>query len=315
MDYELWDFVDRGDQLRDFWKVAHQELVLPIVLVAGEEGMGKSYLLEEFSKECQRQQVSLASVDFNENDLGEVYFNIILKVANQLGKTHLDAVLSAIYDIREKGFTKLAGEAAPPAAAEAGPGENIRTGGETTLAGPGMQIHNEATLEIGRIAAGANVNINPVINQLQTEDPLVKEWAKAALTAVFLKELEAFTAQQRLVLLFDHWEAANSDAVLWVKENLVAWVLAQPPPQAVMYIASPEYPKIEKARGRAWATELSELSHDAARTFWIERWKLPEDKFEAAWETSGGEPRQLYWAARRRKRELENKPGGGVYTG
>ena len=100
----------------------------------------------------------------------------------------------------------------------------------------------------------------------------------------------------------------------WVKENLVEWVLAQPPPQVVMYLASPEFPKFEKARGRAWAAQLSELSHDDARLFWLDKWKLPEEFFESAWENSGGEPRLLFWAAQRRKRELANK-AGGVYTG
>ncbi len=315
MDYEIWDFVDRGDQLQDFWKVAHQERALPIVFLAGDEGIGKSYLLEEFSKECQRQQVALANVDFNEKGLGDEYFNVVLKVASQLGKTHLDQVLRAIEQIREAGLKKLAaGAAETPPVVPAGPGADIHTGGESTTSPPAALIHNEATLEIGSIAKGANVNINPVFNQLYTDDPLVKEWAKAELTAVFLKELAAFTSQQRLVLLFDHWEAAGTDTARWAKENLVEWVLAQPPPQIVLYIASPEYPKFEKARGRAWATELSELSYESARLFWIEKWSLPEELFASAWENSGGEPRLLFWAARRRKREIENK-AGGVYTG
>jgi hypothetical protein len=319
MDYVLWDFVDREEQLTDLWKVAHQERMLPIVFVAGEEGMGKTYLLEEFRQECQRRQVAQAGVDFNEKGLGEEYFNIILKVASQLGQQHLDKVLRAIEHIRQTGLKKLAAETSSAGApAEAGgAGEapaGVSTGGETTAAAPGVTIHNEATLEIGNIARGANVAVNPIFNALYTDDPLVKDWAKTELTAVFLKELADFTAQQRLVLLFDHWEAASTGAARWVNENLVDWVLAQPPPQVVLYLASPEFPKIEKARGRAWAARLAEFTQEVAHQFWVERWKLPEEFFESAWENSGGEPRLLFWAARRRKRELDNQ-AGGVYTG
>jgi hypothetical protein len=98
------------------------------------------------------------------------------------------------------------------------------------------------------------------------------------ITSAFKECLETLAEQKNLVLLLDHWEAANDETRRWLQDELLQWVLDGVPPRLVIVVACELQPNWYQRRRDIAPLEIAELPEAAVRLYWIEKKHLPEDK-------------------------------------
>lgn len=314
MDYILDDFVDRSPQLDFMWQIARQEVESRILIIEGNDGIGKSYLLKEFLAECQEEGIESVRVDFVEKDWDPGYMYIIKEILNQLGtqsfaplehmiretiqQSARDHVQADARDIQSKRGTEQSPPVPKPAPIPK-ESENppLNASGVTPVRSGGVNITGGQN--IFRDVAGRD--IITLIQIIQREDPFVQAWASARIAEALKNCLIEITSKRSIVFILDHWQKVDKDTRRWLERSLIKWAADDILPKASIVLAVESSSELNP-RKRIKRDILPELDEESVRIYLVKKCGLSDKEVPEIFRVTGGIPLMLTMAVARRKR-------------
>lgn len=298
------DFVNREEQLATLWKMIRQEVDQRVLLICGPDGMGKTYLLDEFRAECEAKGINCACIEFVEGS-DQSYMTIVLNVYKQLGPEGFEHLIQTITETRTLGAWETV--VTPPVAARVGyPAANpVQHGTRSDGNDFAQQAIHGAKVEgdkivghVGDVGPGAQVIIGKQIEAtqyyvtqiIQRDDPWVQQMIQADITAAFRDCLIELTTTRTVAFLLDSWERATTDTRHWLRDNLLKWTLDKKLPNALAVVAGTEVPDLGRPMRRIRRLTLAGLPDEAVRTYWIEKCGLPLEDVSYVIKLSNREP-------------------------
>ncbi len=307
MTFFINDFVNREEQLTTLWKIVRQETDERVLLIHGSDGMGKTYLLNEFQAECEAEGINCVEIDFK--SLDQKYTAIVWSVYQQLGPQGFEPLVQTYEEASTLGAWKTG--ATPPLAARAEyPAANpIPPGRPNSDHDPPQTIHGDKVegdkivARVGDVGPRAQVIIGKQIEVtqiIQRDDPWVQQMIQARITAAFRDCLVKLTTARKVVFLLNCWHKATTETCDWLCHNLLDWILTKKLPDAAAVVCGLQVPDLRRSSQCIRRLKLAELPDEAVRTYWIEKRGLPPDEVPDIIEKYGGFPLLLYMLAERR---------------
>lgn len=262
------DFVNRDPELSILWRTIQLERQQRIVLISGQSGLGKSYLLEECIARCTDEGISYVWVDFAES-FDQTYIEIIHTVLRQIGAKHFARLKETLIDIRKEQeqvprLSALSKPEHPPTLANRPDG---RSGGVDF--GGQAEVHGDV---VGR-------DIYYITQIIHRGDHFDQENIQDQVTSAFQESLVEFTLTRTVVFLFDSWERlVATDTRNWLQHNLLYWILEKKLSHSVAVVAGTQVPDIRRLRLRVEKLTLSFLPNKAVQTYLAEKRGVPDDK-------------------------------------
>ena len=275
------DFVNRVEILTTIRQMAAGANGLRLIQLGGPDGIGKSYLLDESVAGFDAEQIAYVRLNFGRRSWEQGYISVVLYVWEKLGLAGSEELSQVTRRTLSSYAETLAGRpprSAPPAA-EAAAGGDSRDVIQATIA-EGQQ---------GLIAVGKNIqqvqeNFYLVI---QYDDPWIQAQIRAETTRLFRQALMAFSNTRPVVFLIDDWDQATHSLREWMQESLLGWILDKVLTQAVAVVMDNGMLQFDRHPRRIARDVLSTLAKEDIRTYWIEKRRLPEEKFAQFVEVMG----------------------------
>lgn len=291
---QIDDFVDRGAQLSDLWRIARGESQHRICTLQGDKGIGKSYLLKEFHAECRSADVVCALL--LSGKLQDVnYFNIILSLWEELKLGRSGEIHNTIRELVIPSYERLDPAGQDPQ------GRHLLADSRT------RNIY-------GNIITGevhGDVNYNNYIQVVFEGDPQTRQEVMSAVTRLLKDRLAAFSAGRRVLLLVDSWEAIAVDQQTrsWLMENLLSWVLDGELENMRIILAGTDPPSLARLPYYVRNIEMLPLLDEDITCYWVEKCKLPDAQLPIVIQVTSGIPLALSLTAEKTLFELQNNSG------
>ena len=317
----IQDFVNRNEELDFLWDMARQQVEPRILVVEAEDGMGKTYLLEEFRAECQEESNAVVCLDFAERYEDPGYMYVIKESWSQLGPVGFDLLAQTIQETLERSVRKTAQESwqdfqdqrqvRPEPVMEGNPPGEMGTPA-SIAAGMAFSQAVPAGLPAGERSGGVNItggtntfrdvagrDILHFIQVIQQEDPFVQIQARNWISEAFKQCLAQIAAQRSIVFFIDHWQKAEPTTRNWLGQSLVKWTADRLLARACVVIAGLE--GVELAPRRLLKRILlPELDEEAVYAYLVDVCKLQAEDVPKFFEIAGGVPLLLSMAVNRR---------------
>jgi len=201
LERRLAEFVDRRSELSAFCNMLESD-EKPILLVWGDEGMGKSSLLARMMHECAQRKTPKAEVVLTETRNRD-YLAIMRKIRDDIGVDFFKPFTDLVNFFTEEGYKLKI---------------KVETTGSLSVA-QGMQITQST---IGDIAA---VVIKDSMITIPRSDQAVPESERMArLTDQFIENLGDATKNELLVIFFDDIQKMAEETHNWVCGELLGAV-------------------------------------------------------------------------------------------
>ena len=275
------DFVNRERYLDILWQALNQNIHKRIILIPGDEGIGKTYLLEEYHAECKQGKIPCVRIDFLES-ANRTYLGIVHAVRMQLGANgfaHLDNTVRQ--NLAPSSQEKLL---LPPAALDvAHQVDASRSSGERS---GGVDFSGPA--QIGHDVAGRDIIY--LFQIIQREEPQVQEDVQGRITEALRSCLIELASTQSIAFLFDSWELAPTATRDWLSANLFAWALDKELPKGVVIVAGFQVPYVSRLQIRVESLMLTYLSEEAVRIYWVEKRGLSPEEVPHITRLTHGKP-------------------------
>jgi hypothetical protein len=301
------DFVNRGEQLTFFWKMAEQCVTKRIMLVRARFGMGKTYLLKEFRAECKDQRIQVVFLDLKDRYEDPGYMQIVREIVTQLGGKGFDQLINTLQTLPETINRKIAQDIQQgvlnrlPTDPQMGPPLTRPPNEPTPLPLTGeLPRQRSGGIDISggqntfRDVAGRDL-INNFIQVFYREDPYVQTLARFQVTEALKDCLVRITTQNKIVFLIDHWSDEGFDCDkelrIWLEQTLVEWTANCTLPQSCTVIAGDEGTSLEARRCMEWV-ELDDLPPEAVYHYIVKINHIPESELKQ-FEFAGGDPTML----------------------
>ena len=317
----IQDFVNRSEELSFLWEMVRQEVDPRILVVEAEDGMGKTYLLEEFRAECEEESNAVVCLDFAERYEDPGYMYVIQETWSQLGPVGFDLLAQTIQETLERSVRKTAQEnwqdfqgqrqvRQDPVVEGTQPMEMETPAG--AAAGSTSSQPVPTGLSVGERSGGVNIyggtntfrdvagrDILHFIQVIQQEDPFVQIQARNWITEAFKQCLTQVTAERSIVFFIDHWQKAEPTTRSWFAQSLVKWTADRLLARACVVIAGLE--RVDLAPRRLLKRILlPELDEKAVQAYLVDVCKLQEEEVSKFFEITGGVPLLLSMAVKRR---------------
>jgi hypothetical protein len=283
MSFLVEDFVNRQELLATLWKIIRHETDQRLLFIHGPDGIGKTYLLDEFRAECQVDKIEYVRLDFVEIP-NPNYLTVVLSVYGQLGPPGFEHLSQTIDETRSLG----AWETIDSQTGQGDGGDEI--GIYVRDIGPDAQVIGKQVINLTQI--------------IQRDDPVTQQKIQIDVTRALQDCLAEFTTTHTVVFLFDSWHKATTDIRDWLSENLLRWIADEKLPKGAAVVAGREVPDMHRPRRRIGRLALAELPDEAVRTYWVEKYGLPPDEVPDIIKYSGGMPIVMFMMAERRAMAL-----------
>lgn len=311
MTFFINDFVNREEQLTTLWKIVRQETDERVLLIHGTDGIGKTYLLNEFQAECEAEGINCVEIDFK--SLDQKYTAIVWSVYEQLGPQGFEHLVQTYTEASTLGAWKT--DTTPPVAARAEyPAANpIPPGRRNSGHDPPQTIHGDKVegdkivARVGDVGPGAQVITGKQIEVtqiIQRDDPWVQQMIQARITAAFRDCLVKLTTTRKVVFLLNCWHKATTETCDWLCHNLLDWILTKKLPDAAAVVCGLQVPDLRRSSQCLRRLTLAELPDEAVCTYWIEKRGLPPHEVPDIIKYSGRLPLLMALLADRRALEL-----------
>jgi hypothetical protein len=291
-------FVNRDAEITVFRALltdAHKH----ILLVLGDEGMGKTCVLQRLHQECGGATgPKPVLVDFRGKEPLIEPDQVIRRLRERIGGDFAAqlgrVVVGYTEDVARAAFSGLVASLA-----QAGTGGSV-------------QFTNARNIEIkGDLVGGVKFSIDnstvvinpgggPEVAQSEIETRLNTDLPDA---------LQAFQSGQPLALFFDHFESTTQIVAAWIQEHLLNLLLESQArfPNLWIIIAGRQVPMQAEAADPQYALQLQRLdplSEEAIITFWVDKCGLdPADAQQVITECEGN-PLLMVWKANDAKARL-----------
>lgn len=274
------DFVDREEQLRQLWSLVLGQIQQRVCVLNGPEGIGKSYLLKEFTAECAAKGLSvgrvLPEVSQDLNDL-----NIILRLWEDLNLGDVNELYQKVAIGRVERHIQYV-----PAPVSSGSQVGVAVSGSPSFYGPVIT---------GQVSGSVETKLELTIN----DDP-TSRWEVQAVVTPFLQERLVSSGQLgRVVLVLDSWDRVLSDSQTgsWLKDNLIRWVLEGEIPGTTLIVCGGEELEFTHLPMRVLTLNLNGLPDNAVKAYWVDRCKLSPTDVPEVIQITNGIPQALYLTA------------------
>lgn len=300
------EFVGRDEPLANLLKVARHETPKRILLVLGQFGIGKSWLLKKLEADRAEFAIEGVLVDFSVPPLGRLewgYLDVVEAVSAQLGASGLPELAELVTAVRKEAaglglVDPFATQMGAAAGAKAGDTFDVQAGD----IGAGAQVAVGSNI----IQAQGDVNLT-VVNQLgQRTDQAVQEHYQARITAALKDSLVTFAAGQKVTLVFDAWLKAATPTRDWLTRSVLTWIRDQEVSNVAAVLADDSaIPEFQGRHPLVYAMDLPIMTEAEIRTYWIDKRGLPADKAPMAVMACMGHPLTLAMIA-----DLHDMQGG-----
>lgn len=285
------DFVDRTTALKLMHNMAPGENE-SVATLFGIEGIGKSYLLQEFFGELMKagdfQPVKLTFT----GSPGTNFFDVIVNTIAYLGQEGFEEVGEAIEEAAQSANIDPAVVATEVAAAL----EQAEDGApEVPYSGQGIQIAEGAKIDQNVFSgnfAGRNLVI---VNQaLRKDDEKVQAALLGLISNAFFECLERIGRERRLVFLFDGWEQIkNEELQEWLVREFLNRLFELRLRGVIVVLASNSSPELGWWPGHLLEMEMGLLGPDDMHTYFVEKWEITPELAQELMKKSGGKPAKM----------------------
>lgn len=299
------EFVGRDEPLANLLKVARHETPKRILLVLGQFGIGKSWLLQKLKAEHAEFDVTGVLIDFAVPPLGRLewgYLDVVEAVRDQLDGEDFAALGGLVEAVRK--------EAA---------GLGLVDPFATQMGAPAVKAGDTFDVQAGDIGAGAQVAVGSniiqaqgdvnltVVNQLgQRSDQAVQEHYQARITAAFKEGLTAFAVNHKVTIVFDAWLKASTPTRDWLMQSLLAWIRDQEIANLAAVLADDAaVPEFQGRHPLVYAMDLPIMTEAEIIAYWVEKRGLAAEKAPMAVMACMGHPLTLAMIA-----DLHEMQGG-----
>lgn len=289
MFYNPADFVNRQSELETF-ALFMQSSVQRVLVICGEEGMGKSCLLQQFRQHPLVLNRKISILDFRDDPTLAQVLGVIHGLRQQW-QGEFDQALGEVELCLQQEFYARQAASVPTQLAQAFAGSGVPMTGNLTLSGS-VQAEN--------IVLGTNIvisNSSLVLNPNRGAD-LVELELNFRRSNAFREALSHLATNQPLLLLVDHYDQANELVKQWLNKNLFALALDYTPTFANLRIvvacqSSPFDPPKMVLSEILVTQKLQPFSYDIVELFWVGKRKLDKLYAQAMAKASGGHPATL----------------------
>ncbi len=199
-------FVDRLLQLDRFRRSLEGTSGRRIILIEAGPGMGKSWLLQQFTYEAVSRDAQAVLIDFSDGQAYDV-LTLARRFRDALGERHFNRLTAAI------------NEATAPRLVLS---EMNGSGNSAINIGAGAQLGD---LNVGDVAGGAIIKDNLFV--VQTDNPLLLQAIEDRVTQALFTCLNELAATTRLVFCFDSYERTAQVGEDWVSTAADRWIAGQ----------------------------------------------------------------------------------------
>jgi hypothetical protein len=200
-------FVDRLVQLERFRKSLDGASGRRTILIEAASGMGKSWLLQQFTYEATQNGAGAVLIDFSD---GQAYDVITLarRFRDALGGHHFNRLTAAINEATSPRLviSDLSNHASSSSVAF---GNNAQLG----------------DVSIGDVAGGSIIKDNLFV--VQTDNPLLLQAIEDRITQALFLCLGDLAATKRLLFCFDSYERTAQSGEEWVPTAADRWLTTQ----------------------------------------------------------------------------------------
>ncbi len=267
------DFVDRDKELADLTG-ANPPSSLRLLLVTGEEGMGKTSLLAEYADNLRQAGLEVAAIDLHGRDFMSV-LNLLTSELDSLDFSDLHKALNDLPAMLQRGLPAPEPPVGVPTPAAVPAQEDPLS---QTAAGSGFDFTGPATFNQSQLALGSifnNPNYTTVYNLYLSEDPAVKNLIISFQTRALRASLAR--SGKPLVIIFDNWDAADPLVQRWLRDNLLDWALNNKIPSLLLACsAQVGQSDLENLRGEL-TVKVGELPQQAVYEYWVIKKRLPAE--------------------------------------
>lgn len=224
-------FVDRESEMNSFCKMLDGDWPRPVLAVWGEGGMGKSSLLSRMVRECSLRDLSKVEINWSETRNYD-YLAVMRKIRDDLGALQFG------------GFTDLVNFfTVPRHRLEV----TVETSGQVDVArnaafGPNAQVG----LMAGVVLQPGAINADLMLNDARTDLAISESDRMAQLTDSFVKELNAFARQGRVVIFLDAIEKATKTTQRWIWDELFGALRADRLANVLIVVGGRNQPEIDE---------------------------------------------------------------------
>lgn len=276
------EFVGRDEPLGNLLKVARHETPKRVLLVLGQFGIGKSWLLEKLRSQRDELDIASAAIDFTVPPVGRLewgYLDIVEAVVAQVGGPAFDDLAALVDGVRKE----AAGlGVADPFATQIGPADP----GDAARAGDTFEVQAGDIGAAAQVAIGSNIvqaqgDVNmTVVNQFGANTAqAVQAHYQARITAALQAGLTEFCRERKLTLVFDAWLKGPTPTRDWLVRGILAWIRDQATPGLAAVLADDSaIPEFEVRHPLVYSMSLPTMSEAEIVDYWVTRRGLDPEK-------------------------------------
>lgn len=257
--YDLTDFVNRTDEIDAFWSLLESGRQR-VLLVEGEQDVGKSYLLDYLHQQCVNEGITVVHISFQEIRPNPIDWQTIL--------TDLADQLSDILTVDE-GFYS-----------------SVRTYPDQGQSWVNLVAHQGATINVSGTIVGRDMTtFNSASGAIGTPAMQVSPTDRQRLALRDL--LQEATKSQKVLLFFDGYEEMMPTVFAQIQQHLLTLYRSQKFRNLWVVLAGR---KLSIANRHYATMQLEPFESDHIREYWVVKLGMDEATVESMTQLSGGVP-------------------------
>lgn len=297
-------FVDRTVEIERLDSALHSEGLEKelLVLVYGQQGIGKTQLLAKYLRLGNSNRLRIAYVDLRDRD----YLGLIDEIVEGLGKTGFDDLDETYDKILAQSLVGVEQTAINRLRKQLGAYESISAPGQSV----GINFMGPVTGETQNFINGPVTINNPKIEVIYQNDlgepKKVQELNQRKITQAFQSSLRNLAAEQPIVLLLDHWEHASDPLKIWLNNHLLKWASQFQLKKALIVLSCEFLLKELEDQAGILPLPIAPFTRETAVEFWVKN-ELPLEDFDTLAAEVYNMPRILALEVGKRRLMLEER--------
>lgn len=278
------DFVNRTDEIAQLDFVLNGEGIEKdsLVVLHGQEGMGKTQLLAKYLRIGNFNNIRIAYVDLSAKD----YLKLIDEIVEGLGKEGFEALEQTYDEVLDLYQPQNIHPIAVNAQKRLESGQDLPASEST----PGIVFNQPVSGEQQFFVNGPVTFKNPKITQIfnfqQKEPEFVPGEIQRRITLAFHESLRTISREQPIAILLDNWDGEDEEdegrnqLKIWLNNHLLKWASEFTLKKALVVLSREVLPKEFDNQAGILPLAISPFNRETALKLW-QKYGLPESLFNA----------------------------------